>query len=399
MLSGVKVVELSHSHTALAGQILADLGADVLVIEPPAGSAVRRMEPFKDGPLDVESSLVWQALNRGKRAITLDVRDPDGVKIFNEIIADAEILVRSVELDPTTTRLPDTAVECVVRPYSSSGPKAGYAYTDMVLQASTGSLANTGDPDRAPVMLPVPQVVMEAGAEAAIASIAGILASRQTGEGQRIAVSARIATMMSALSLPYLGLAPAWERPRATSVLIAGVDVPTVLPCRDGYFLVSVAFGGFVGMTVRMANLLASLGLVESSVAQTDWPSFLADYEAGECTNEPLSGLVRGLERFGKSHTKAQVTEYAGEHRFFAAPMMEMSDVAAFEQFRDRGLWRDIEMLGSVVPYPSQFAQITNYELKGTQPAPRLSQHTSGVLFDLGYQPTEVQALFASSII
>ena len=78
MLHDVRVIELSSPGTMLAGRILADLGADVIVVEPPAGAAGRRLAPFQSDTPGMERSLTWHALNRNKRAITLDLASPDG---------------------------------------------------------------------------------------------------------------------------------------------------------------------------------------------------------------------------------------------------------------------------------------------------------------------------------
>src|SRR5882762_11927341 len=84
MLNDIRVLEISAPETMLGGQILGDLGADVIVIEPPTGAAGRRIEPFLDGVPGLDRSLTWHALNRNKRAITLDIKSIDGQKILGE---------------------------------------------------------------------------------------------------------------------------------------------------------------------------------------------------------------------------------------------------------------------------------------------------------------------------
>ena len=84
MLSKLRVLEISSPETMLAGQLLADLGADVIVVEPPAGSAARRLEPFVDDLPGLERSLVWLAYNHNKRGITLDLRQADGRALLSQ---------------------------------------------------------------------------------------------------------------------------------------------------------------------------------------------------------------------------------------------------------------------------------------------------------------------------
>lgn len=399
MLADITVVEISHPHTAVGGQILADLGARVIVIEPPTGSPMRRMEPFRDGPLTAESSLFWQAYNRGKHGVTLDLETPDGAHILRGLLGRADVLLRAKGQQIIPDAPPETIVDCVVRPFSRTGPRRDFAYTDMTLHASTGSPAATGNPDRAPLMLPTAPPVLEAGAEAAIGILGALLARSADGGGQQVGVSARIAAMMSALSAPYVALAPEWNRTRSTGTVVADVALPNIVPCKDGFVLVSIAFGGFVGMTERLAALVCELGYADPGLAKTQWRTFVADYQAGALENKPLLDLVDAVLRFALASSKSQIVDYAQEHRFFAAPMMEMSDIAEFDQYRDRGLFQPLSLFGDEVPFPATFARVPGVQIGATSPAPTLSQHTHEVLADLGYAPSEQQAMFAASII
>jgi len=398
MLGGVQVIEFSHPHTTVGGQILSDLGADVIVVEPVGGSAVRRIEPFENGSATLESSLTWQAFNRGKRSITIDVSDPDGSVIARSLTDGADIVLRSCELGVEET---GSAVWCTARPFSASGPKNAYAYTDKVLHVSTASPQFTGEEDRAPITLPVAQPMMEIGGELAIGAVAAFLAKEQTGEGQRVGVSARIAALMSALSLPYWAWSPsAVARFRGTSMTIADVTIPHAYPCKDGYTLVSIPFGGFVGATERLVEFIVERGFGPQSLADIDWAGFLKAYAAGETTNEPLATLVEAARAFAAASTKMEIVDAAQKYRFFAAPLMEMPDVAAFDQFAERGLWSTLTRDdGTQLQIPAQFAQISDYAIPGDRPAPRLSEHTWPVLTDQGLTPEEIQALFAHSII
>src|SRR5690606_36543169 len=116
--------------------------------------------------------------------------------------------------------------------------------TDQILVASTGVPTYTGNTDRRPLLIPVPQAMMETGAEAAV-GILGALAARDAGHGgQRIDVSARVAAMMSAFSMPYVTTANDKPPTRgAGRTPIKGVDIPPVFACRDGFVLLSIYFG------------------------------------------------------------------------------------------------------------------------------------------------------------
>jgi benzylsuccinate CoA-transferase BbsE subunit len=97
MLQDLRLLELSAPETMLAGRILADLGADVVTIEPPAGAAGRRMEPFLDNIPGLERSLTWHAMNRNKRGITLNLNSVDGRALLATLARNFDAIVESTE--------------------------------------------------------------------------------------------------------------------------------------------------------------------------------------------------------------------------------------------------------------------------------------------------------------
>jgi crotonobetainyl-CoA:carnitine CoA-transferase CaiB-like acyl-CoA transferase len=400
MLAGLKVLEISCLHSMLAGQILADLGADVLVIEPPHGAPGRREGPFLQGRLGPDSSLAWQGLNRNKRGITLDLESPDGMEIFLQLAESADIVIESAPAR-FADRLGSNVLHCVLRPFSRNGPKSHYAFTDQILVASTGAPAYTGDADRRPLLIPVPQAMMETGAEAAI-GILGALAARDEGHGgQRIDVSARVAAMMSAFALPYVVTAN--DKPPSRGVgraPIKGVDIPSVFECRDGFVLLSITFGAFAGMTERMVKWLISCGSVPEELAAVNWMSYPEEVNQGRVSSEAIRLVIGGLTATAREFTKQQLGEIAQKQRFFAAPLMDMSDVASFDQYEARSFWVETPLPnGKVVKAPARFAQFSNFQITHRLPAPSLSEHTQDVLAEVGYAEQEIQALYHHAII
>src|SRR5580692_7382312 len=95
MLDEVRVLEISAPETMLTGRILADLGADVVVVEPPAGSPGRRLAPFLDDNPGIERSLTWHALNYNKRGVTLDLWSLDGKALVRDLVAKFDIVIEA----------------------------------------------------------------------------------------------------------------------------------------------------------------------------------------------------------------------------------------------------------------------------------------------------------------
>jgi benzylsuccinate CoA-transferase BbsE subunit len=404
MLDEVRVVEISAPETMLAGRMLADLGADVIVVEPPAGSAGRRLAPFLDDIPGIERSLTWQALNWNKRGITLDLSSPDGKALMRDLTERFDVVIEavgggrrslldSIEFTPRTIR-------CTITPFGSNGPKSEYAVTDFTVMAASGAPGMTGDLDRPPLFFPVPQAMMEAGGDAAIATLAGLLARDRDGLGQRAHLSARIAAMMSEFSQV---VAPGSGNPETKrtqgAMVVAGVEVPSVYECADGFTLITIAFGPVFGLlTQRLAKWAAEERHMDRRIAEIDWPSFISNLSAREASPADLKALVDGLKSLTRSKTKAEIAEASRSLGLLVSPVMNMEDVANYIQYRERGLFSRVRVAaGREIDVPARFAQFSNYSIEILRPAPKLSEHTAEILeAELGLSKVEIQALFVA---
>lgn len=408
MLEDVRVLEISAPETMLAGLILAELGADVVIVEPPGGASGRRLEPFLDNIPGIERSLTWHALNRNKRAITLDVTGPDGRDLVATLAAKFDLVLEVVApggaapLDRLD--LPARMIRCSISPFARTGPKSEYASTDMVVIAATGAPAMTGDPDRPPVFFPVPQAMMEAGAEAAIAALSALIARDRDGLGQRTEVSARIAGMMAAFMLPLQLSSGNRELSRtSTQASVAEVKIPGVFECADGYVSVPFAFGPAFGpMTQRLADWAADEGHLAARIGEINWSTFVADLAVKKSAPADLETLVEGVRSLCLSHTKAEIDQMSRKLGLLSSSIFSMKDVAESQQYRERGLWTQVRLGadGRKIDAPARFAQFSNFSIETTRPAPQLSEHTVEILgAEAGLSSMEIQALFVHGVI
>jgi benzylsuccinate CoA-transferase BbsE subunit len=407
MLDDVRVLEISAPETMLAGRILADLGADVVVVEPPAGSPARRLAPFLDDIPGIERSLTWHALNYNKRGVTLDLSSPDGKAMMRDLVAKFDVIIETagdgerslldaIELLPRTIR-------CTISPFVRTGPKSGYAATDFTVMAASGAPAMTGDRDRPPLFFPVPQAMMEAGADAAIASLAGLIARDRDGLGQRADVSARIAAMMGSFGQALVPGSGNPEGKRSQGAMtVAGVQVPSVYECADGYTLITIGFGPVFGqMTQRLAKWAAEEGHADSRIAEINWPWFIGDLSSRKVSPSDLQALVDALKSLARSKSKADFAEASRRLGLLASPVMHMKDVAEYVQYRERGLFAPVSVdAGREIDAPARFAQFSNYSIEVKRPAPKLSEHSAEIFeTELGLSKTEIQALFVAGAI
>ena len=408
MLDDIRVLEISAPETMLAGSNLAALGADVIVIEPPSGAAGRRLEPFLDDLPGVERSLTWHAMNRNKRAITLDLESSDGCQLLSRLIEKFDVVIDSVDsrigaapLD--NFRLPEKTVRARISAFASSGPKSSYAASDLVVMAASGAPGVSGDPDRPPAFFSVPQAMMEAGADAAIAALAGLLARDRDGHGQHAHVSARIAAMIGAMSqMLGPGAGNAELQRTGGSISFAGVEIPSIYECADGFVLVSVAFGPVFGqMTNRLAKWAAEEKHLAPDLGEVAWTNFVGDLQQGKRTPADLQALIDGIKALARSKTKSEFGAASRKLGLLASPVMTMRDIADSRQYRERGLFTKVEIApGREIEVPSRFAKFSNFAIESKLPAPMLSQHTVEILErELDLSRLEIQALFVHGII
>lgn len=409
MLRDVRVLEISAAPTMLAGQILGDLGADVVTIEPPGGATGRRLEPFIDNIPGLDRSLTWQALNRNKRGITLRHDCADGRALLERLIERCDIVLEAASEDGSLPleglSLPSNVVHCATTAFSKSGPKAAYRAEDLVLMAASGAPALAGDADRPPVFFPVPQAMMEAGAEAAVAALAGLVARDRDGLGQTIDVSVRTAAMMSALSRAFAGFSGEKAVTRSSAVgsgLTGGRLAPSMYACADGHMMISVVFGaGFVATTRQIAKWAIDEGALGAEFAQADWLTTGRKASSDPAARASIDALVDAVSRLCLTKTKDELTAAARHYGFMAAPVMTMADIANSHQYRKRGLFATVEATDRrSIDVPARFIQFSNYRIDVRRPAPRLSEHTAELLIgELGLSTTEIQALFVHGII
>ncbi|MCM3921805.1 CoA transferase [Frankia sp. AiPs1] len=179
MLDGYRVLDLTDDRGLIAGRLLADLGADVVLVEP-AGGRARRVPPLPGGGA---GSLLFDALAANRRGVAVDLDCAEGQeRRVRDLTAAADFLLESADPGYLGARglgweeLRQVNPELVyvsVTAFGSSGPKAGYPASDLTVWAAGGPLEPHRDGDRPPVRISVPQAFLHAGADAARTRLLG----------------------------------------------------------------------------------------------------------------------------------------------------------------------------------------------------------------------------------
>ena len=210
-LSPYRVLDLTDERGLLCGKILADLGADVVQIEPPEGSHARNLGPYYRDQVHPERSLFWWAYANNKRSITLNLETSDGRDILGRLVKDAHFLLESFSpgyLDGlgagyrALSAINPGLVMVSITAFGQSGPYSERAATDLVGMATGGIMYLTGDSDRAPVRVGFPQFYLHGSAAGATGAMLAHTHRALTGEGQHVDVSCQQATARSLAHAP-----------------------------------------------------------------------------------------------------------------------------------------------------------------------------------------------------
>jgi crotonobetainyl-CoA:carnitine CoA-transferase CaiB-like acyl-CoA transferase len=413
VLSPYRVLDLTTERGLLCGQMLADMGADVIKIEPPGGCSARGIGPFyKDAP-HPDRSLYWWAYNRNKRAITLDIERDDGRDLLRRLIERADFLIEShnpgylAERNlgfADLTRINPALIYVSITPFGQEGPKATYADSDLIILAAGGPLILAGDEDRPPVRLCIPQAYLHASADAAVAALAAHHERTRSGLGQHIDVAAQQSVAMATQS--YILAAPLGSpeaRRMSGGVKFGPLDIPLVWPAKDGYVAMTFLFGSALGIfTAKLMNFLCEQGFCDEATRDKDW---IAYGEQLLSDMEPLSEFERVKEivrKFTRSHTKAELLQLAVDRGFLITPVATIEEVVESPQFESRGYFRDVAHpeLGESFRYPGPFAKFSATPIEYRLRPPLIGEHNSEIYRgELGLSEREMAELTHAGII
>ena len=402
LLGGCRVLDLADLSGAVCGRILADLGADVVKVEPPGGEADRRQPPFIGGVENAERSIPWLAANVNKRGVTLELGSPEGRALFTRLAATARIVVESSA--PGRLRalgLEDALAGVIVvsiTPYGQDGPLAGVLASDLEVTAASGSLWLAGEEGRAPVRTTQPQSPYWSGMYGAM----GALVALQAGPAQRVDVSAQAA--MTTVHPP----APVWwdiarEDHGRTGPFLLGRSVVgsrfrNLWACADGFVSFAIQGGPIGRHTGRMlAEWMAERGPLPSVIAAIDWDTF----DNTRLTQTAVDALEAAIAPFLRTLTKAEFYAAVVKRRMLGYPVGDASDPLVDPQLAARDFWRTISPVDGVppLPFPGGFALFDGERPEVTRPAPRPGQHNGEIYGELGVDAAELARLRAAGTV
>jgi crotonobetainyl-CoA:carnitine CoA-transferase CaiB-like acyl-CoA transferase len=391
-LDGVRVLDLSRVLAGpFCGMLLSDLGADVIKVEDTStGDESRTWPPHKDG-----ESAAFLVINRNKRDMTLDLKSPEGVAILKRMVARADVLIENFRTGTmesfgvgydTLSAINPRLVYCSVSAFGRTGPRKDAAGYEALMQAFSGIMSITGEPDGAPVRCGVSFLDLTTGIFCAFGVVNALLHRARTGLGQRVDGSL-LETAVTLLSYHAEGYLLTGVQPKPL-----GSSHPSLSPyrnfkCRDGQWIF------IAGANDRFWQRLApALGLGDL----VDDPRFAINIERVKHRRELEAALEAAIAAQDREPL-LKVLEAAGVP---ATPVNTVQQVMEDAQTAARSMVERIvhPRLGEipVVGTPVKFSRM---RAGVRRPAPQRGEHTDEILAEHEYSSADIAALRAKKVV
>jgi len=389
-LAGLRVLDVTQVMAGpFASMILADLGADVIKVEPPAGDSTRQMP----GAVGTDSPS-FNAVNRGKRGIAIDLKAPDGRDLLVRLARSADVLVENYRPGVMTalglgydalSAVNPRLVYASISGYGQTGPAARKGGFDLIAQGVSGIMSVTGEPGAPPAKAGVPLTDLAAGLFAVVGILAAIESRHRTGAGQH--VDTALVDAGVALSV--------WEAVE----YFAGLGVPAALGsahrmnapyqafrCSDGYVTIGAA-------NERLFRRLCDL------LDHSEWAA-MPEFADNASRVRNRAALAERIESITVQHSRRYWLERLENAEIPCGPINNYSEVFADPQVQAREMVLETvhSTLGSIRTLGSPI-KLSVTPADPSRRAPGLGEHTDEILREIGLDDASVETLRARAIV
>ncbi|MBX9451069.1 MAG: CoA transferase [Mesorhizobium sp.] len=381
-LKGVRVIELARILAGpWAGQVLADLGADVIKVEnPDGGDDTRKWGPPFIMSHDGEnlSAAYYHSTNRGKRSIAIDFSTPEGAETIRQLVETADVLIENFKLGglrkygldyDSLKAINPRLVYCSITGFGQDGPYAPRAGYDFIIQGIGGLMSITGEPGREPQKVGVAVSDIFTGLYSVIAIQAALRHVEATGEGQYIDM-ALLDTQVSVLGNQNLNYLVSGNAPVQMGNAHMNISPYEVLPVKDGFFILAVGNDGQFQRFCKVVGL-------DHLTTDPDFATNPARVANRVRLREQLIATLADWER-------EALLPLLDKAAVPASPINNIAEMFADPQVIARGMRVDLDDgQGNTLPSVRAPMVMSGTPLKYERPSPRLGQHTHEILAEL----------------
>jgi crotonobetainyl-CoA:carnitine CoA-transferase CaiB-like acyl-CoA transferase len=375
LLAPYRVLDLTGPLGFVAGKVMADLGADVVKVEPPGGDPSRSLQKY-----------FWIATNAGKRSITLDLNTEAGQARLGELAAKVDFVLESFPpgtLDYEALRAGNPGLILVsITPFGQRGPYSDFQAFDLEIMALSGAMSLAGEENGEPMRVSVPQTPYWVGVEAVMGALTALAYRSTTGRGQHVDVSAQVAVLAALAHAPAF-----WDlnqiNPERAGIYVTGRSVTgakmrALWPCRDGW-INFIIYGGAAGRHTnqQLVAWMNEKGLDPEWLKAIDWSNFAVT----TLTQEEVDRLEIPIGRFLSTLTKQEFLEGVFQRQMLGYPVSTVEDIFADRQLEARSFWHEVTdaTTGVSLKAPGGFAIVNGTRIAAGARAPRIGEHNEEI--------------------
>ena len=403
-LSGVRVLDLATNAVAYASRLLGDLGAEVIRVEPPGGSTLRRAAPHHVVNGDV-ASCAHAFWNANKKSVTLDLEHPQGRKLFRDLVDRSDVVIETftpgtlaawgLGYEEMKRRNPGIILVSVT-PYGQRGPRAKFRATDLTLLAAGGLLSLGGYPETGPVAAPGEQGHLAAAIFGAVATLTALLEREGTNHGQWIDVSGQ-----ECIAFALEDAVPEWylnrtvRRRTGDKAREAGTGV---YPCMDGHVSMVAGRLGTAKAFKTLVHWIADSGIPRGEeLLEEQWQDFKYRQSA-----EGIDRFEAIFATFCATRSKQELYVEGQARQIAIAPVNSVADLVQNEQLRANDYFRSLEdhELHARVTFPGPPYRLAKTPAGVRTPAATTGEHNHTIYVgELGMNEDQLRALKVAGVV
>ncbi|MFD1193878.1 CaiB/BaiF CoA transferase family protein [Seohaeicola saemankumensis] len=391
-LKGMRVIELAHIMAGpVCGLMLADMGADVIKVEKPAGDDSRRFVP----PEINGEAAAYMMMNRNKRGIALNLKDAEAVEILRKLLTEADVVIENYRTGTMErlglgyddlVKINPRLIYCEISGFGRTGPYADRGGFDLIAQGMAGLMSITGEgPGRPPVKVAAPISDINSGILAAMGVCAAYANMLQTGQGQKVDTSLFEAAIVQTYWQSAIAFATG-EKPEPLGSAHPLNAPYQAFQTKDGWLNVGAA---------NQSNWLRFLEVIGAPELNDD-PKFASN----EARKRNLPELVEILNGYLRQDTTEAWLARMETAKLPAGPINDILQMHDDPQTRAREMVLSVDhpRAGKVdtIGHPVKFSRTP---ANITRAAPLLGQHSRDILSELGLDDARIDALIASRAV